>query len=107
MLSDQVRLVNDFKSKRGVASSVFNELQRILPPQMYLSEITLTPDNHLTVKGTSELMSVIFSFVTDFEKSEYFKTVTSDYTKSRKENDKDVSDFGLSAVLEDSISHGR
>ena len=104
-LSEETRLVKDFKIKKGRALRVLGELQSILPEEMYLSEITLAGDGKVTVKGTSELMSRVFSFVTEFENNPYFVNVTSDYTKSRKENDRDVSDFGLSANWEEP-SHG-
>ena len=85
---------------------MLDEFQKVLPQEMYLSEISLTDDGHVSIKGTSKLMSTVFSFVTELENSPRFKNVTSDYTKSRKENDQDVSDFGLSALLEESPDHG-
>ena len=108
VISEQTRMVKDFRQKRKAAGRVLDEFQNILPVDMYLSEITLTKDEHVSIKGTSKLMSSVFSFVTQLENSPCFKTVVSDYTKSRKENEKEVSDFGLSAVLEDvsGDSHG-
>ncbi len=105
-ISDVTRVVKDFKARRGVAFKVLDEFQKVLPPDMYLNEISLTEDGRISIKGTSALMSTVFSFVTELEKISFFNNVTSDYTKSRKEKDKDVSDFGLSASLKESSSHG-
>lgn len=105
-VSEETRVVKDFRQKRGIAIKVLDEFEKLLPEDMYLSEISLTDDGHVTIKGTSNLMSNVFSFVTQLENSPRFKNVTSDYTKSRKENNVDVSDFGLSVVLEEMSDHG-
>ena len=107
MISEKTRVVREFIQKRGLALRVIAELQKMLPADMYLSEISLTEDGKVSLKGSSSLMSGVFSFVTQMENNSVFKGVTSDYTKSRKENDKEVSDFGLSATLEESTDHGR
>lgn len=106
-ISEKTRLVKNFKSQRGRAIRVMDEAQGILPRKMYLNEISLAKDGKVTLKGTSELMSTVFSFVTLMENHPYFKTVNSDYTKSRKEGDKDVSDFGISAYIEEKTANGR
>ncbi len=100
-VSEETRFVKEFRTQRGVAGKVLDEFQNVLPQDMYLGEISLTDDGHVSIKGTSKLMSTVFSFVTQLENSPRFKNVTSDYTKSRKENDKEVSDFGLSALLKE------
>lgn len=105
-ISEKARLVKDFKAKKGIALKVLDQSQAVLPQQMYLSEISLTSEGKLGMKGTSELMSTVFSFVTLLDNHPLFQNVTSDYTKSRKENDKDVSDFGISAGLEEGEHHG-
>ncbi len=99
-VSEETRLMKIFESKRARALTALNHLQSILPEEMYLSEMSLAPDEKVTIKGTSDLMSSVFSFVTFFENDPLFKGVTTDFTKSRKENDRDVSDFGLSASLD-------
>jgi|GEM_PF-4308133 len=99
-LSEQTRQVREFTSKKRFGIRVLDELETLLPKEMYLSEIALTDDGKIQIKGTSELMSTVFSFVTEMENNPHFKTVTSDYTRSRKEGDKDVCDFGLSANWE-------
>lgn len=100
-LSDETRIIRAFDAKRGRTLKILSELQMILPKEMYLNELVLTNEDKLTIKGTSDLMSAVFSFVTEFENSPYFKNVSPDYTKSRKENDRDVSDFGITTNLEE------
>ncbi len=100
LLSEDTRKMEAFNAKRGRAITVLDQLQTMLPQEMYLSEIMMTTDEKVSIKGTSELMSAVFSFVTEFDANPYFKSVNPDYTKSRKENDKDVSDFGITAGIE-------
>lgn len=99
-ISEETRQVRDFQKKRGIGVRVIDEFQNVLPQEMYLSEISSNDEGRVSIKGTSKLMSTVFSFVTELENSRLFQGVTSDYAKSRKENDQDVSDFGLSAGLE-------
>ncbi len=103
-LSEESKLVREFKQKRGVAIKAMDEFQKSLPAQMIVNELTLNDEGRMTAKGTSELMSLVFSYVTEMENHPYFKGVTSDYTKSRKEGDKDVTDFGISWSLESASS---
>lgn len=100
LFSEDTRKMENFNAKRGRAIKVLDQLQTMLPQEMYLSEIGMTPDEKVSIKGTSEFMSAVFSFVTEFEGNPYFKNVNTDYTKSRKEADKDVSDFGITANIE-------
>jgi Tfp pilus assembly protein PilN len=100
LLSEDTRKMENFNAKRGRAIKVLDQLQTMLPQEMYLGEIQMTPDEKVSIKGTSEFMSAVFSFVTEFEGNPYFKNVNTDYTKSRKEADKDVSDFGITANIE-------
>lgn len=101
-ISEEAKVVRQFNTAKALPLAALNELQRILPEDMYLNEITLTTDDRIVIKGTSDLMSSVFAFVTAFENNPFFHGVTADYTKSRKEGDKDVSDFGISATLENS-----
>lgn len=100
VLSEDTRQIENFNKKKGRALTVFNEIQTVLPQEMYLSETVLGSDEKVSIKGTSEFMSAVFSFVTEFESNPYFRNVTTDYTKSRRENDRDVSDFGITASVE-------
>jgi hypothetical protein len=44
-------------------------------------------------------MTVIFSFVQDLNKSDYFQEAKTRYTSKRKEEDKDVADFEIIATF--------
>lgn len=100
-ISDKSRLIKDFKLKKDRVPKIIREVETMLPEGMYLKEIILDNTGKLTFAGTSELMSTVFTFVTQFENHPYFQNVKTEYTKSRKEGEKDVADFGISAQIED------
>jgi Tfp pilus assembly PilM family ATPase len=100
VLSEQNRMIQEFNSQKGLSLLAMNELETLVPREMYLNELNIDSEGKVMIKGTSELMSRVFAFVTEFENHPVFKNVTSDYAKSRKVDGKDVTDFGLSAQLE-------
>lgn len=101
LLQDQNRMIQDFETHKGRSLRALTELETTLPREMYISELNVDADGKVMMKGTSELMSRVFSFVTEFENNAVFKNVKNDYAKSRKVDGKDMTDFGLSANLEE------
>ena len=100
-LSEQNRLIREYEDKKGSTLRALTQLETALPREMYLNELSVDSDGKVALKGTSELMSRVFSFVTEFENNPVFKNVKNDYAKSRKVEGKDMTDFGLSANLEE------
>lgn len=100
-LQEQNRLIREFEGKKGVSLRAITQLETGLPREMYLNELSVDAEGKVALKGTSELMSRVFSFVTEFENNAIFKNVKNDYAKSRKVDGKDMTDFGLSANLEE------
>ncbi len=106
-LSKENHAIAEFKNRKNEAVSAILELERILPEEMYLNEIIIEPSGVISIRGTSTLMSRVFAFVTEFENSVLFNDVTTDFAKSRKSDELDVTDFGLSATIaKGAISHG-
>lgn len=98
---EQNRVIADFEAKKGSTLKALTQLEESLPREMYLNELSVDPEGKVAMKGTSELMSRVFSFVTEFENNPAFKNVKNDYAKSRKVEGRDMTDFGLSANLEE------
>ncbi len=100
--SEETRSIREFKNLKGRTLKVWSELATVLPREMYLKEFSLDEaEGKLSMTGTSELMSTVFAFVTELENHPDFQNVATEYTKSRKEGDRDVADFGITAFLED------
>ncbi|MFT5207266.1 MAG: Tfp pilus assembly PilM family ATPase [Candidatus Omnitrophota bacterium] len=107
-ISIENHAIAEFKNRKNEAVSAILELEKILPTEMYLNEVIIEPSGLISIRGTSTLMSRVFAFVSEFENSVLFSDVTTDFAKSRKSDEQDVTDFGLSATIDKgAISHGR
>ncbi|MCM8780608.1 MAG: pilus assembly protein PilM [Candidatus Omnitrophica bacterium] len=93
--------VRNFLSKRGYSLEVLAQLHNLLPLEIELNDIRFDSQGKFNVRGTSESMSAVFSFIDSMEKSKYFKDVKTKYTTKRKEGTKDLTDFEISCILEE------
>lgn len=82
------------------AVRVVSQLYELLPDEIFLTGIKIDETGKIFIKGTSESMSRVFSFVTELENDVLFKGVKTEFTESRKEKEKDYSDFGISMAVE-------
>jgi Tfp pilus assembly PilM family ATPase len=95
----RVTMIRDYLVKRGYSLEVLSELHDASPLELELNDIRFDREGKFTVKGTAKSMSIVFSFVDNMEKSEYFKDVKTRYTTKRKDGDKDVTDFEVNCDL--------
>ena len=96
----RMQVIRSYLSSRGHSLEVLNELQNVIPFDIHFNNIRLGKEQELSIKGTSESMSTVFSFVSDMEKSKYFQNVKTKYTTKRKDKDKDLTDFQIICTLE-------
>jgi len=96
----KVSLIRNYLSTRGYSLEILTELYNVTPEDIELSDIRFDGQGKLTIRGTAESMSTVFSFVDNMEKSKYFKEVKAKYTSKRKEGLKDVTDFEIACLLE-------
>jgi len=97
---EKMRIVKHYLSNRGYGLEVTAALYDILPKDIMLTNIKMDTEKKMHLKGTARAMSNVFSFVSDLEESDYFSNVKTNYTTSRKKDDEDWADFGISCVLE-------
>lgn len=97
---DKMRIVKHYLANRGYSLEVIVAIYDILPKEIMLTNIKLDTEKKLHLKGTARAMSNVFSFVSDLEESDYFSNVKTNYTTSRKKDDEDWADFGISCILE-------
>jgi type IV pilus assembly protein PilM len=95
----KVGLVKSYLTNRGYSLEVLTELHALVSEDIELSEIRYEGDK-ISVKGTADAMSSVFSFVDRMEKSKYFKEVKTRYTAKRKDGLKDLTDFEIIALTE-------
>ncbi|HAJ57362.1 MAG TPA: hypothetical protein DCL35_06295 [Candidatus Omnitrophica bacterium] len=96
----KVRIIRGHLSLRGRALTVLAELYDLTPLEISLGNMRLKDDGTFSIRGQSSSMSVVFSYITELEKSPYFKSVKTRYTSKRKERGVDIVDFELACELE-------
>ncbi len=95
----KVRTVRNYLSSRGFFLEVLTELHNISPLGLELNDIRFDEQNKFSVRGSSESMSTVFSFVDSMKKSKYFQDVKTKYTTKRKDGFRDLTDFEITALL--------
>ncbi|MCX5703348.1 MAG: pilus assembly protein PilM [Candidatus Omnitrophica bacterium] len=97
----EVSLIRNYLLNRGYSLEVLVELHNLAPLNLKLDDIRYdTQAERFSFRGTTEVMSVVFSFVDSMEKSKLFKDVKIKYTSKRKDGTKDVADFEIICALE-------
>ncbi len=96
---ERTRIVKYYLKKRGYSLQVLAAMYDILPKRIMLTDIKMDTEKNLYLKGTARAMSDVFSFVVSLEESVYFSNVKTNYTTSRKQDDEDWADFGITCIL--------
>lgn len=99
-ISEKTAIIKDHLNNRLVSLDAINELYRIIPEEIYLNSISLDENGTITIQGTSESMSRVFSLVGALEESDVFKSVKTNSTTAKRERGKDVAAFELTFKLE-------
>jgi len=97
----KVQLARSYLSGRGYVLEVLSQLYDLVTPEIYLHEIRFDGKGTFSVKGTSVSMSSVFSFITNMEKSKYYKDVKTNSTRKREEEGQDLVDFEIISSLEE------
>ncbi len=97
----KTELVKSYLVSRGNSLRALTELYDVTPLDIRLSEIRYDESTQkFSVKGTSSVMSSVFGFVSDLEKSNIFKNVKTRYVTSRQEGGRDVADFEINCLID-------
>ena len=99
VISTKNRIVKKVIAKRGKELVVLNIISGFIGDDLYLSQINYDSAGTVSIAGTADSMSRVFSFVTQLKHSNYFKSVEAKETKSRKEGKQDVADFLIDCEL--------
>ena len=99
-ISEKTDTIDIFVEKKGGMLFIVTELFNALPLEVYLNGVILRDDKTVSFTGTTDNMSRVFSLVTSLENNKLFSNVKVDSTRSRRVNEKEVSDFGLTLSIE-------
>lgn len=89
------RIVQQFLQSRALPLESVRELYRIVPTEIYLTNVSIDEAGIVSIQGVSDSMSQVFTFVTSLEDSDLFEGVKTKSTTSKKERGKDLAGFEI------------
>ena len=96
----QIQTIRNYLIGRGKSVESLTEIYRMLPPEIYLSEVKFENREKFAMKGSSLSRDSIFTLVGEIEKSTLFKNVQTKYVSGRTEEGKEFSDFEIVTSFE-------
>lgn len=94
-VSEKTSTIKRLLGQKGQSLTVLTELFKAIPKEVYLNSVELRSDDTMTITGTADNMSRIFSMVTELGDNKSFDNVKVDFTKARRVKDQEMADFGL------------
>lgn len=96
---DTIGAIKSYLARRGYSLEVLTELYNLSTLDLEVTDIRFDQQQaRFLIRGTAETMSSVFLFIEKLEKSRYLKDVKTKYTTKRKDGNRDVTDFEISAV---------
>ncbi len=97
----KTELVKSYLVSRGTSLETLTELYDATPLDAKLTEIKYDESSgKFSVKGTSAVMSSVFTYVSELDKSSIFKNVKTKGVNARNDGGRDVADFEINAMIE-------
>jgi len=97
---ERIVFVKNYISNRGLSLEVLMELYNIIPQEVELSDIRLDAQKRLSLRGSADSMSMVFSFAEKLNKSKFFKDTKTRYTSKRKDSTGiEVTDFEIVCII--------
>ena len=97
----KIEIAKEVVRSRNAPLIIFNSLQKLTPQSIAINYMSLDEENNVILRGQGAQLSDVFQFIGALEKSEYFKSATAKYTRTKKIKDREVADFeiDLTAVI--------
>ena len=103
----KIQITKARSDARGSVLNMFYEIYRVISPDIYLSSVSFDGKHSVTLRGSSSVMSEVFKFVNELEKSDYFDNVKTKYVSKNLVEGKEVVEFEivcpLSAALQKAL----
>lgn len=87
--------VKSFIRSRKAPLILMAELQKLVMPDIAISMVNIDEQNKVVLRGQGDQMSETFKFINMLEGSKNFKGVTTKYTRTKKVNNREVTDFEI------------
>ena len=102
-LNGMIRAIETIKervSTRGLSLNLIYEVHQAISPEIHLVSMGFDGKESLILRGESNLMSEVFTFINKLEDSRYFRDVKSKYATKRMVENKEITEFEISCSLE-------
>ena len=100
---EKVNLIDENLYNSKYFLNIFSEFHEIVPIYLQIIDINFDNKNNFSVKGTAASMATVFTFVDSMENSKYFTKVKTRYATKRKDGLRDLTDFEISALLNEEV----
>jgi len=95
----EMRMIKIRSDARGSVLNMLYEIYKTISPEIYMSSVSFDGKHSINLRGTSSVMSEVFKFVNDLEKSEYFDNVKTKYVSKNVVEGKEVVEFEIICPL--------
>ena len=96
----RISLIEKRLDAKGASINILNEIYKLIPDEIYLTNINIREKREAILKGRAHEMSDAFKFITTLENSEMFANVKTSYTTTKKEGDTEYADFEIICLYE-------
>lgn len=90
-------LIKDYILNHGFSIELLAALYELMPLDTELNDVRFEKQGKLSLRGSAESMSTVFSLADTMRKSKYFTDIKIGPSSRRKENAKDVTDFEITS----------
>ena len=95
----KINLIKNRMDTKNSALEVLREIHKVVPQEIYLTNISFEEGKLISLRGTSKAMSEVFKFVKTLEGLPIFKNVKTKYVTKRRLKGKDLTDFEITCPL--------
>lgn len=102
-MMDEVELSKKRSLTKDLSLNLLYGIHKVVLPEVHLMSISFNGKDYLVLRGVSNNMPAVFTFVSALEESEYFQNVKTKYATQRKAKGREVTDFEISCLLEQDL----
>ncbi len=95
----KINLIKNRMDTKNSALEVLREIHKVVPQEIYLTNISFEEGKLISLRGTLKAMSEVFKFVKTLEELPIFKNVKTKYVTKRRLKGKDLTDFEITCPL--------
>jgi len=98
-ISKELDIMRRALSRRHTGLTVLSELYQAVPPGVSLSQLSYEQEKVLSLRGTTDRLSVVFDVQAALEKSELFEKVEIKFASMKKRKGAEVAEFQIDCPL--------